>query len=309
MSSASSSTVAIRAFALGAVAVAVAITGCKPSASARHVTIATADSDSATVDTAHTGANLVAGTTTLRVCSDPNNLPFSNARGEGFENRIAKLVANDLHEQLQYVWWAQRRGYLRNTVDAGLCDVWLGVPSGLDPLLTTQPYYRSTYVFLTRAHDPIRVSSFNDPVLRHVRVGIQLVGDDGANTPPAHALSRRHIISNVRGYHLEADYRKPNPPSRIVDALAAHQIDVAIVWGPMGSYFASREGVPIRVTPVSPQIDVPFLPFVFDIAMGVRRSDSLLARRLDSVIVRRKPEIDRILASFSVPRADAPLVQ
>jgi mxaJ protein len=249
------------------------------------------------------------GVTTLRVCSDPNNLPFSNARGEGFENKIAQLVASDLHEKLQYTWWAQRRGYLRNTITANKCDVWIGVPSGLGPLLTTQPYYRSTYVFMTRTSDPIRVTSFNDPVLRRVRVGVQLVGDDGANTPPAHALSRRHIIRNVRGYHLEADYRRPNPPARIVDALADSEIDVAVVWGPMAGYFATREPVPLRMTPVSPQVDLPFLPFVFDIAMGARRSDSLLVRRLDSVIVRRRPEIDRILASYGVPRADAPLVQ
>lgn len=245
----------------------------------------------------------------LRVCSDPNNLPFSNARGEGFENKIAQIVANDLHERLEYTWWAQRRGYLRNTITADKCDLWIGVPSGLGPLLTTQPYYRSTYVFMTRADDSTRVASFDDPVLRHVRVGVQLVGDDGANTPPAHALSRRHIISNVRGYHLEADYRRPNPPARIVDALADSEIDVAVVWGPMGGYFATREPVPLRITPVAPQVDLPFLPFVFDIAMGVRRSDSLLARRLDSVIVRRRPEIDRILASYGVPRTDAPIVQ
>jgi mxaJ protein len=249
------------------------------------------------------------GVATLRVCSDPNNLPFSNARGEGFENKIAQLVASDLHEKLEYTWWAQRRGYLRNTITANKCDVWIGVPSGLGPLLTTQPYYRSTYVFMTRTSDPIRVTSFNDPVLRRVRVGVQLVGDDGANTPPAHALSRRHIIRNVRGYHLEADYRRPNPPARIVDALADSEIDVAVVWGPMAGYFATREPVPLRMTPVSPQVDLPFLPFVFDIAMGARRSDSLLVRRLDSVIVRRRPEIDRILASYGVPRADAPLVQ
>jgi mxaJ protein len=246
---------------------------------------------------------------TLRVCADPNNLPFSNERGEGFENRIAQLVASDLHAKVQYTWWAQRRGYLRNTINAGMCDVWMGVPSGLGALLTTQPYYRSTYVFLTRANDSTRVTSFDDPVLRRVRVGVQLVGDDGANTPPAHALTRRHIIGNVRGYHLAADYRQPNPPARIVDAVADDSIDVAVVWGPTAGYFAQRERVPLRVTPVSPQIDLPFLPFVFDIAIGARRSDSALVRRLDSVIVRRKPEIDRILASYGVPRADAPLVQ
>ena len=254
------------------------------------------------------------GTTTapaasLRVCADPNNLPFSNQRGEGFENQIAQVLARDLHTNVTYTWWAQRRGYLRNTVNANTCDVWLGVPTGLGNLVTTRPYYRSTYVFVTRARDGLRIRSFDDPQLRNLRIGVQLVGDDGVNTPPAHALTRRHIITNVRGFHLESDYRQPNPPARILQALAHGDIDVAVVWGPLAGYFANRESVPLRLVPVQPQVDLPFLPFVFDIAMGVRRPDSALARRLDSVIVRHGPEIDHILASYGVPRADAPLAR
>lgn len=243
----------------------------------------------------------------LNVCADPNNMPFSNARGEGFENRIAQLVAAELHLPLRYTWWAQRRGYLRNTLNAGKCDLLVGVPSGLGPVLTTQPYYRSTYVFVTRTGHDDDISSFDDPRLHHVRVGVQLIGDDGVNTPPAHALTRRNIIDNVEGYSVNADYSRPNPPARIVDAVAEDDVDVAVVWGPTAGYFATRERVPLTVTPVSPQIDLPFLPFVFDIAMGVRRSDSLLAHRLDSVIARRRPAIDSILSSYGVPRVDAPI--
>ncbi len=247
-----------------------------------------------------------AATPTLRVCADPNNMPFSNKSQQGFENRIAELVARDLHEQLKYTWWAQRRGYLRNTINAGVCDVLVGVPSGLGPVLTTQPYYRSTYVFVTRTGERAPITSFNDPALRHLKVGVQLIGDDGANTPPAHALTRRNIVSNVKGYTVNSDYSRPNPPARIVEAVADSEVDVALVWGPTAGYFASRERVPLTVTPVSPQIDIPFLPFVFDISMGVRRADSLLARRIDSVITRRRPQIDSILKGYGVPRVDTP---
>lgn len=242
---------------------------------------------------------------TLRVCADPNNLPFSNSKGEGFENRIAELVARDLHAQVKYTWWVQRRGYLRNTINANACDLLVGVPSGLGPVLTTQPYYRSTYVFLARRGERPTVSSFDDPALRHLRIGVQLIGDDGVNTPPAHALTRRNIIANVKGYSVNADNMQPNPPARIVEAVANGDVDVAVVWGPTASYFATRERVPLTVTPVSPQIDLPFLPLVFDISMGVRHADSLFARRLDSIITRRRPQIDTILASYHVPRVDA----
>jgi mxaJ protein len=237
----------------------------------------------------------------LRVCADPNNLPFSNERGEGFENRIAELLAADLHERLEYTWWAQRRGFFRNTLKAGVCDVVLGVPSSFELAATTAPYYRSTYVFVYRK-GKLSVASFDDPVLRDVKVGVQLVGDDGANTPPAHALTARGIIENVRGYTLYGDYREPNPPARILDAVAKGDVDVAVVWGPLAGYFARRERVPLAVVPVSPQFDLPFLPFVYDISMGVRRGDEELRQQLDDFLQRRRPDIERILDEYGVPQ-------
>lgn len=236
----------------------------------------------------------------LRVCSDPNNLPFSNARREGFENRIAELLARDLGARLEYTWWAQRRGHIRNSLKAGLCDVLIGVPTGLDMVLTTRPYYRSTYTFVSRQESP-RVASFDDPKLKTLRVGVQIIGDDFANSPPAEALTHRGIVRNVRGYSVLGNYREPNPPSRIVRAVSNGEIDVAVVWGPLGGYFARRSRVALRVTPVSPQIDVPYLPFVFDIAMGVRRGEAAFRDSVDHVIMRRQREIDRILASYAVP--------
>jgi mxaJ protein len=241
----------------------------------------------------------------LRVCADPNNLPYSNERREGFENKLAELVARDLGARVEYTWWAQRRGYVRNTLKAGKCDVLMGVPTGFDPVLVTRPYYRSTYAFVSRRTVP-RVTSFDDPALRRLRVGVQIIGDDFANSPPAAALTRRGIVRNVQGYTVLGDYRDPNPPSRIVRAVDDGEIDVAIVWGPVAGYFARRAKTPLRVDPVSPAVDRPNLPFVFDIAMGVRPKDRALRDRLDAVLRRRRREIDRLLADYGVPRADMP---
>jgi mxaJ protein len=238
----------------------------------------------------------------LRVCADPNNMPFSNQQQQGFENRIAELVAREMDAKLTYVWYAQRRGFTRNTVNAGKCDVYIGVPTSLDRLSTTIPYYRSTYVFATRHDRNIKLASFDDPALRKLTIGVQLIGDDFTNTPPAHALTARNIVQNVRGYSVYADYREPNPPARIIDAVAKGDIDVAVAWGPLAGYFAKHEPVAIDITPVSPQIDLPFLPMVFDISMGVRRGKDSLRDQLNAIITRRKPEIDAILDSYGVPR-------
>jgi mxaJ protein len=253
-------------------------------------------------------ANQEPGTRVLRVCADPNNLPFSNDRQEGFENELSALLARELRARVQYTWWAQRRGFVRNTLNAGTCDVVMGVPMSFELTLVTRPYYRSTYVFVTRRDAKLRVESLDDPVLRRVRVGVQLVGDDGANTPPAHALARRGIIDNVRGYSVYGDYRRPNPPARIVEAVANGAVDVAIVWGPLAGYFASRQKVPLDIRPVSPQIDLPYLPFVFDISVGVRRGNDSLRTEVEQVLRRKRPAVDSILERFHVPRVDRPAV-
>lgn len=240
----------------------------------------------------------------LRVCADPNNLPFSNNRGEGFENKLADLIARDMHATVQYTWWAQRRGFFRNTLKADACDLVMGVPSGFEMAATTTPYYRSTYVFISREDRKLNVTSFDDPRLHQLRIGVQMIGDDFSNSPPAHALSNRHIITNVKGYTVYGDYSQPNPPSRIVDAVAKGDIDLAVVWGPLAGYFARRERVPLTLTPVTPQIDQPFLPFVYDISMGVRRGDQILKDQLEQIIEARRAEIDKILVDYGVPRVD-----
>ncbi|ESY23431.1 amino acid ABC transporter substrate-binding protein [Mesorhizobium sp. LNJC394B00] len=241
----------------------------------------------------------------LRVCADPNNLPFSNAAGQGFENRIAEIVASDLGAKLTYTWWAQRRGFIRNTLKAGLCDLVPGTPSNLEMLRTTTPYYRSSYVFVTRRDGP-DVASFNDPRLRDMRIGVQLIGDDGANSPPVQALGRRGIVGHLVGYPVYGDYSAPNPPARIVEAVASGEIDLAVVWGPLAGYFAARQKVPLRITPVVPRIDGPQLPMIYDISMGVRREDDALRGDVNGALSRHKVEIDALLSQYGVPRLDAP---
>jgi len=243
-----------------------------------------------------------AGRRVLRVCADPNNLPFSNSRGEGFENKLAELLARELNADLRYTWHAQRRGFVRETLRAKACDLIPGVPTSFELAMPTRPYYRSTYVFVQRKDAPFRVHSFDDAVLRRVKVGVQFIGDDYANTPPAHALAARGVVRNVVGFSVYGDYREPNPPARILDAVADRRVDVAVVWGPLAGWYARTSRVPLVLEPVSPQIDVPFLPMVFDISMGVRRDDPGLRQEVDAVLRRRKAAVDSILTNYGVPR-------
>jgi mxaJ protein len=246
--------------------------------------------------------NAPIGVSPIRVCADPNNLPFSNLAREGFENRIVELIGARLHRAVEYTWWAQRRGFVRNTLNAGSCDLVSGTASGVEMLATTRPYYRSTYVFVTRRDRHLGITSFDDSILRRLRIGVQLVGDDGVNTPPAHALSNRGLGKNLVGYMVYGNYARPHPASTIVDAVARGDVDVAVVWGPLAGYFAQRSSVPLEIVPVSPKLDLPYLPFVYDIAMGVRRRDTTFKATIDSVLVAERPAIDSILKEYGVPR-------
>lgn len=237
----------------------------------------------------------------LRVCADPNNLPYSNMRREGFENKIAEHLAEDLGWELKYTWWAQRRGHVRNTLNGGACDVILGTPA-LDMLQVTRPYYRSGYVFVSRAGDNIELHTFKEPELRTLRVGVQLIGDDGFNTPPAHALGRLNITGNVTGFPVYGDYRDDSPSSTIMRAVSDGTIDVATVWGPLAGYYAKSATIPLRLAPIKGTESFHPLTFEFAIGMGVRKSDDALKRRLDDFIARRQAEIDHILDTYNIPR-------
>ena len=234
----------------------------------------------------------------LRVCSDPNNLPFSNRAGQGFENRIAALVARDLHMPVAYTWAAQHETFVKRTLNKHLCDVVMGVPVGYDEVDETQPYYASTYVFVARLGGA-RVASLTDPRLRSLKIGVHLMGDDPA--PPEAALGQEGIINNVSGFMIYGDYARPNPPARLIEAVESRQVDIAAVWGPLGGYFAKISPVPLSVTPITGTQGFAPLSFRFAIAMGVRKGDSALRARLDGVIARERGTIRNILTSYGVP--------
>ncbi len=237
----------------------------------------------------------------LRVCADPNNLPFSNRNGDGFENRIAQLVARDLHRPLGYVFAIQRDNFVEKTLNAGLCDLVISLPVGFDAADLTIPYYQSQYVFVYRADRKLALHSMRDNRLSKLKVGVHLIGD--ADTPPMMALTREGIVKNIVGFMMYGDTSKPNPPARLIEAVENGSIDVAAVWGPLGGYFAKHSAVPLDVVPIT---DVQgFAPAVFQyrIAMGVRHGDERLKAQLDAIIEKRHSEIRNILAYYGVPLA------
>lgn len=236
------------------------------------------------------------GGATLRVCADPDNLPFSNAKQQGFENRLAELLARDLHQKLEYSWQPQHKNFLRNGLNAGQCDVVPGVPSGADSVWTTAPYYRSSYVFVYRKDRKLRIRSLDDAVLRKLRIGVNVVGDD--YVPPAMALARRGIRDKLRGYSLVAGAE--DGQARLVRAVEKGEVDVGIAWGPAAGYYARLDGTRLAIVPVSPEREGG-VPFAFSIAMGVRKGDTGRKAALESVLHREHARIEKILASYGIP--------
>ena len=238
----------------------------------------------------------------LRVCADPDNLPYSRADGTGFEDRLARLLAQDLGTDLQYAWLPDRRGFVRKTLGAGVCDVVLGVPVGDARLQTTQPYYRSSYVWVQRADAGDPPAGFDDPRLARMRIGVQLIGDDMAASPPGFALARHVPQARVTGFPIPGE---TPAAQRIVDAIAAGELDGALVWGPQAGYFAQRARVPMRIARLAAPADLPRpQAFEFDISVGVRRGDDALRRRVQDALHRRQADIDRLLADYGVPRVE-----
>src|SRR4051812_21838742 len=199
---------------------------------------------------------LNAQTRELRVCADPNNMPFSTRKQTGFENRIAALVARDLNARLTIVWQRMGRGFVREYLNKARCDLLVGIPTNYRPVLTTSPYYRSTYVFVSRQEEP--VPSLDSPALHGLKIGVQVL--DEQYTPPGEALARRGLQGAIVGFDSIGD-----SAGSIVRAVADQKVDIAIVWGPLAGYFAKEFGNDLKLTPVEPEVDPPGLPFTFEI--------------------------------------------
>jgi len=234
--------------------------------------------------------------TAFRVCADPNNLPFSNQAREGFENRIAELLARDLGVPVTYTYYPDTIGFIRNTLNAGLCDVVMGVGSANELVQNTNPYYTSAYALLYRADSELDIDTLGDPDLAELTIGVV------AQTPPVTVLAQRGLLRNIRSYHLMADTRHHAPAKDLVMDVASGKLDVGLVWGPIAGYWASRQEVPMAVVPL---VGEPGrVPMAFRISMGVRHREHVWKRQLNELIASRQDEINAILQEYGVPLLD-----
>lgn len=246
-------------------------------------------------------ATLQAGT--LRVCADPNNLPFSNDQQQGFENQIANLIAKDLGMQLTYFWFPQRSAFFRKTLDAGVCDVVMGVPAaGFDEAAATRPYYRSTYVFIARHDRNLHITSLDDPRLHTLKIGVHVLGEQDDSLPPVHSLISRGIVHNLVGFSIFGNLNEKNPPADLIKAVEDGRVDLAIAWGPLAGYFSRKSPVPLDISSIDDDPANPALPFHYDIGIGVRGHDTALRKTLDDELRLRSKEIDQILQQYGIPQ-------
>lgn len=229
----------------------------------------------------------------LRVCADPDSMPYSRQDESGFENRLAALAADALGAALVYTWYPQHRGFVRTTFGANRCDVWMGVPTGIEAMLTTKPYYRSTYVFVFSDRKPL--VSFDQPNLKDLRIGLQVPGEDLVATPPGYALASRGAAEHVSAFTVLG---KGSSAERIIDAIAEGHLDAGVVWGPQAAFFARQRN--LEIVPASAPADVR-LPFAYSISIGVRAGETALRDELDAFIATRRLEINGILAEYAVP--------
>lgn len=230
----------------------------------------------------------------LRVCADGNNLPFTNEAGEGFENRIAELLADDLDLPLEYVWAPQVMGFVRNTLELHLCDVIIGVAAGYGFVQNTNDYYRSIYSLVMPADSDLDVSSLDDEDLRGRRIGVV------SETPPLVPL--RRAGARVEGYALQTDTRARTPAREAIEDVAAGRTEAAVLWGPIAGYYAARQTPPLEVMPlVEDETDARL---DYRITMGVRQGEPYWKDTLNDFIERRQDEINAILVDYDVPLLD-----
>jgi mxaJ protein len=240
------------------------------------------------------GWALTAHSSPLRICADPDNLPFSNRTGQGFDNHIAALAAQQLHREPVFVWARNGRGFLREQFNKGVCDVLMGVPQKMRGVLTTVPYYRSAYVFVTRKQEHLQIASFSDPHLSGRKIGLQALEDN--LSPPSLALIRTGHAAQLVGFNSSGAHGPD-----IVRAVNDGRLGTAVVWGPLAGFWIARDRLPLKLTPVSPLTDASGVPFAFAISMAVHKKDAKLRDELNSALTALTPTIARILRDYHVP--------
>ena len=234
--------------------------------------------------------------TELRVCADPHDLPFSDEQQEGFENKIAALVAHDLNLKLSYTWFPDSQGFVRATLMQHRCDVVMGTVAGVEDMATTDAYYHTGYVMLTRQSDNVTTDKVSDWHLAARRFGIV-----GA-TPPTNLIVQHNLMDQTSIYDLMVDTRVRQPAHQLVQDVAAGHVDVGLVWGPIAGYYAKADHDDLRITFLNPEDAKVRLDY--HIAMGVRPGDVTFRRRLNAVIAREQPQILAILREYNIPLLD-----
>lgn len=250
----------------------------------------------ATAAAAETATSELVDRSVLRVCADPNNLPFSNRAGEGFENKIAELLADELGVPLAYTYYPHTMGFIRNTLGARRCDLVIGVTSVNELVQNTNPYYSSTYAIVYRPDSGLDVDSLDDPELEDLRIGAV------AMTPPVTALAERGLLKNMKPYRLMVDTRHDSPARDLVEDVAAGKLDVGVAWGPIAGYWARQQDVPLRVVPLVEEFSGA--RFAFRISMGVRRGEPDWKHRLNQLIDAKQEAINKVLIDYGVPLLD-----
>jgi len=230
----------------------------------------------------------------LRVCSDPRNLPFSNEKGEGFENKLAELLAAKLHKSLDYTFFPQATGFVRVTLGSHRCDLIMGFPQGDELVQVTNPYYRTAYALVARAGSGLdEVSTLNDPQLKGKHLGVV------AGTPPATYLAANGLMADAKPYPLTIDTRVDSSAQAMISDITSGAVDAGILWGPIAGYYARHADPPLHVTLLTREGAGP--PMVYRIAMGVRYTDQNWKRQLNRLIQENQADITRILLDYGVP--------
>jgi quinoprotein dehydrogenase-associated probable ABC transporter substrate-binding protein len=233
----------------------------------------------------------------LRVCEDPRNLPFSNEKGEGFENKLAEFFAAKLQKKLDYMYFPQATGFVRMTLGAHRCDVIMGFPQGDDLVQGTNPYYRTAYALVSKQGSGLEdVATLEDTRLKGKHIGIV------AGTPPATNMAVNGLMMNAKPYPLMIDTRVDSSAEAMINDLNKGEIDAAILWGPMAGFYAKKANPPLHVAPLVKEKTGPQL--VYRIGMGVRRADQNWKRLLNRLIQENQPEINKILVEYGVPLLD-----
>ncbi|WP_431854786.1 substrate-binding domain-containing protein [Azospirillum sp.] len=238
----------------------------------------------------------VRDTTALRVCADPSSLPFSNTAGEGFENKLAEMVAAELGVPVRYTWYPQSVGFVRNTLGALRCDVIMGMTTASELVQNTNPYYHSVYALVYRRESGLSARTLGDPQLDGKRIGVI------AGTPPASQLAALGRLASLQPYHLVVDTRAESPGQQMIDDVAQGKTDAAVAWGPVAGYFAKRHGDALTVVPLTAETGGTRLDF--RVTLGVRNGDDEWKKTLNTVLAKLQPRIDALLTEYGVPLLD-----